>query len=326
MVPVMKKVSEGEQLWLATLSAIVMLIPKFILTYFIFFVSINKMNREHIFRCIAEIVVVGILSIVIYRFIYVYYVENVIYAGVFKQVSLWDIRRVLSAIMDTGFATGMAVTFKFIHLQLKAKEKEKNLVKEKLETELKFLRTQTNPHFLFNTLNNIYALARKKADETPEVVMKLSKLLRFMLYETGKPHITIAQEIKMMDDYIELEKLRYNNRLSVTFEKICDNDTEPIAPLLFLPFVENAFKHGVSETRFESFIFITMVVREGKLNFAIENTKEQLINQGFVENIGLGNVKRQLELMYSDYDLQIDNRDSIFRVNLHVNLRSYAKI
>jgi LytS/YehU family sensor histidine kinase len=215
---------------------------------------------------------------------------------------------------------------KQIRIQLNAKETKKNLIREKLEAELKFLRNQTNPHFLFNTLNNIYALARKKSDQTPEVVMKLSKILRFMLYETKKSYINIGDEIKMLDDYIELEKIRYNGRLIIHFLKEVDNDSQPISPLLLLPFVENAFKHGASESRFESSIFIELKLQDSMLWFNIENTKESVENDDVTENIGLSNVKRQLELMYNDYHILVKNKTAFFKVDLRINLNSHAKI
>ena len=115
-------------------------------------------------------------------------------------------------------------------------------MRKKLETELQFLKSQTNPHFLFNTLNNIYALARKKSDSTADAVMKLSKLLRFMLYESQKKFISITDEIQVLDDFIELEKIRYGEKLQLIFNKSIDNESHPIAPLILLPFVENAFK------------------------------------------------------------------------------------
>jgi LytS/YehU family sensor histidine kinase len=213
---------------------------------------------------------------------------------------------------------------KQFRLQLEGKEMEKNLIRDKLETELKFLRNQTNPHFLFNTLNNIYALARKKSDETADVVMKLSKLLRFMLYETKNEQIRIIDEIKILDDYIELEKLRYNDRLTISFLREIDNENEQIAPLLLMPFVENAFKHGASESRFESFINLEMTLHGGILEFNIENTKEQSkLND---ENIGLTNVRRQLELLYKEHEVSITCEDTMFKVFLKVNLRQYANL
>jgi LytS/YehU family sensor histidine kinase len=228
--------------------------------------------------------------------------------------------------MDVGFAAGVATVIKQIRLQMAAREKEKNLIKEKLETELKFLRNQTNPHFLFNTLNNIYALARKKSDDTADVVMKLSKLLRFMLYESKKNLIPIGDELKMLDDYIELEKIRYNGKLTLSFLREVDNESEQIAPLLLIPFVENAFKHGVSESRFESFINLDLKLQNSVLLFHIENTKESTGQERVRENIGLSNVRRQLELMYKDYEMDVQNEVNLFKVSLKINLESYENL
>jgi len=175
-------------------------------------------------------------------------------------------------------------------------------------------------HFLFNTLNNIYALARKKSDETANVVMKLSKLLRFMLYESRKERIPLADELRMIDDYLELQKIRYNERLTIDFNKDIDDPTQQVSPLLLLPFIENAFKHGVSETSFDSYIRIDAKLRKGTLQFDIENSKEANGEVEVNDNIGLSNVRRQLELMYADYNLDINNLEKKFTVNLTINL------
>src|ERR1700744_770675 len=168
--------------------------------------------------------------------------------------------------------------------------------------------------FTFFTQNSrhIYALARKKSDETADVVMKLSKLLRFMLYETKHEQIRISDEIKILDDYIELEKLRYNDRLTLSFIREIDNEGEPIAPLLLLPFVENAFKHGASESRFESFINLEMVLKDGVLEFNMENSKEENGKKVIDENIGLTSVRRQLELLYREHEVSIKCEDTMF--------------
>ena len=215
-------------------SALVMTIPKIIITYFILY-SLKKIGSgtHSLVYYAIEIFTALLLTIFIYRVLSKYYVNPFIYDSALKNSPLLNIRGILMALMDIGFVTGLAVTLKLIRMQIKTKEREKNLVKEKLSAELKFLRNQTNPHFLMNTLNNIYGLARKKSDE------------RF---------ISLSAEIKVLEDYLELEKMRYNQRLKVTFSKESDNNKYMIAPLLLLPFVENSFKHGVSETRFESFI------------------------------------------------------------------------
>jgi LytS/YehU family sensor histidine kinase len=214
---------------------------------------------------------------------------------------------------------------KFIRDQLASKEKEKAQMKQRYESELKFLRNQTNPHFLMNTLNNIYALARKKSDNTAEVVMRLSEMLRFMLYESGGRFISLADEVRLVENYIEIEMIRYDNRLSLIFNKKIDNDSYRIAPLLLLPFAENAFKHGISETRFESFIYIDLIVEKGLLTFTVENSKDFCRDNG-QKNIGLMNVKRQLELLYRDYQLEVKDDTNIYTINLHINLNSHAEI
>ncbi|MEO9070960.1 MAG: histidine kinase [Ginsengibacter sp.] len=213
-----------------------------------------------------------------------------------------------------------------IRSQLESKEREKDLIKQKLETELLFLRNQINPHFLLNTLNNIYGLARKKSDDTPEVVMRLSELLRFVLYDSDGEYINLNEEVSMLEDYIVLEKIRYNDRLSINFSKDFDSECYKITPMLLLPFIENAFKHGISETRFESFISIDLKVHNGYLKLVVENTSENEPSSIPISNIGLNNVKRQLELTYSDYRLSINNGDQVFKINLFVNLNSHVEI
>lgn len=156
--------------------------------------------------------------------------------------------------------------------------------------------------------------------------MRLSELLRFMLYETRENLISLSDEIKVLEDYLQLEMLRYNDRLSVCFNKEIDAEYYQITPLLLLPFVENAFKHGISETRFESFVHINVSVKKGYLNFKIENTKESNGNEPQKSNIGLGNVRRQLELTYSKYNLDVKDESDTFKVNLFVNLNSHVEI
>jgi len=203
---------------------------------------------------------------------------------------------------------------------------EKFLVKDKLETELKFLKNQINPHFLFNTLNNIYALARKKSDKTPEVVVRLSKLLRFMLYESAKEAIPIEEELRILDDYVQLEKIRHSNRLDICFHKEIDNYNQPIAPLILLPFIENAFKHGINETIDETSIEIKVELKEGQLAFYVKNSHDREEGKPVSDNIGLKNVRRQLELMYSDFSLTTNNQTQTFIVDLHINLNRNGKI
>jgi sensor histidine kinase YesM len=327
MEPALKNVPDDVQFLLAFKAAIAALVPKLLFTYFALYVAVRQIIKGNVQLrwTILQVSAAIIITIICYRIVFVYYINPVIYNNVLTKRPLLHLLGILLAIMDIGFVSGVAITLKLLRIQLTAREREKNLIKEKLEAELKFLRHQTNPHFLFNTLNNIYALARKRSEQTAEVVLRLSKLLRFMLYESKTDLITIADELKVLDDYIELEKMRYD-RLTIHFQRDIDESTQKIAPLLLLPFVENAFKHGASESRFDSFIRIQVQLQKGRLTFTIENTKENHTSGEIRDNIGLCNVRRQLELMYREYDLQLQNEPQIFTVRLYINLTSYANL
>jgi len=326
--PTLGEMPDNQLVSIATQDVLIMLIPKLILTYFILYVSMKQMVAENanMFRIALGIVAMLAISFVMYRALLKYIVNPYVFDNALKAGPLFSIRALLWAFMDIVCVVGLAAFIKFVRMQFAYKEREKALIKQKLETELKFLRNQTNPHFLFNTLNNIYGLARRKSDATPGVVLKLSKLLRFMLYESRQELIHICDEVKVLENYIDLEGIRYTDMLTVKFNKKIDDGSEHIAPLLLLPFVENAFKHGASESHFDARIDIDLSLANGQLTFAVENTKEPTPESALKENIGLTNVKRQLELTYREYNLQVQNETGLFRIVLTVNLRSYAKI
>ncbi len=207
----------------------------------------------------------------------------------------------------------------------KLKESAQLMRIEKQQAELNYLKSQTNPHFLFNTLNNIYSLARDKSDLAPESILRLSKILRFMLYETTGKYISVEQELKIIGDYIELEKLRYDESLRINFNHDVEDMKQALPPLLLMPLVENAFKHGVSETRGRAFIDIHLSIRQRQLVFVVKNSSEKTTSESTVkENIGLSNLRRQLELLYTDYQLQVQQDDFVFTSTLKINLGSHV--
>ena len=316
-------------IFLKGLQANLSLLPvKMLFVYFIIFRSIQQgiQKNRSIGLVIVEVTGMLLISILLHRIVVALYVNPHVYEEPNQLSQLFEPRRIFSAVLDIGFVAGGAVAMKLLRLYLVGKEREKKLITEKLEAELRFLKTQTNPHFLFNTLNNIYALARKKSDDTADVVMKLSKLLRFMLYEAKKNRISLADEIHMIESYLELERIRYNERLKISFNKNIDDPMQEIAPMILLPFIENAFKHGAAETRFASYICIDLQLAKGTLTFNIENSKDDTQNEELHENIGLTNVRRQLQLMYRDYDLKIQNLAGIFNVSLNINLHHNAAL
>jgi two-component system LytT family sensor kinase len=158
------------------------------------------------------------------------------------------------------------------------------------------------------------------------VVVRLSKLLRFMLYESAKDAIPISEEIQILEDYVQLEKIRHSNQLDICFYKEIDNYNQPIAPLILLPFIENAFKHGINETINETSIEIKVQLKEGQLVFFVKNSHEGEESKPVIEKIGLSNVRRQLELMYHDFSLTTRSLAQTFIVDLNVNLNKNGKI
>ncbi len=212
-----------------------------------------------------------------------------------------------------------------IYQYRKLKEAAQLLRIEKQEAELNYLKSQTNPHFLFNTLNNIYALARDKSDLAPESILRLSKILRYMLYEAGGTYIALEQELKLISDYLALEQLRYDASLQLNFNYDVEDMKQSLPPLLLIPLVENAFKHGVSETRQRPFVDIHLSVNQRQLVFVVKNSTEVLPEEAPIkEHIGLSNLRRQLELLYRDYSLSVQQGNCEFTATLKINLASHV--
>ncbi len=192
------------------------------------------------------------------------------------------------------------------------------LNEQKKVAELQTLKNQLNPHFLFNTLNNLYTLALKQSSKTPEVISKLSDILDYMLYRCNEKFVSIHNEIELIENYIALEKMRYGKRVNVEFKKIVDREIK-IAPLLFLTFVENAFKHGVSQELDVAELKIEMNNRNHEIIFNIRNTIPENIplKEDDKKPIGLLNVEKQLELIYPNkYQLTIEHSRTNYRVEL----------
>lgn len=197
------------------------------------------------------------------------------------------------------------------------------LEKEKTAAELQALKSQVNPHFLFNSLNNIYSLSLDGSPQTPEVILRLSDLMRYMIYESNEPEVPLKKELTCIRNYIELQKIRSGKEASISYDFTGKIEDQKIAPLLFLPFIENGFKHGVKAETTGGFINIRISLNDKDLYFSVENNKGQVDE---VENeqgrgIGLQNAKRRLELIYPDkHVLEIDDREDIYTVKLKIVL------
>ncbi len=213
-----------------------------------------------------------------------------------------------------------AVILMFFNYYKKEKETAK-LLDQKKTNELNALKNQLNPHFLFNTLNNLYILALKKSDRTPEVIAKLSEILDYILYRCKDDFVPLKNEVSLLHNYIALEKVRYGKRVGITFNETIESDAE-IAPLLLLTFLENSFKHGVSQEINTAKIDIAIKGDSNEINFYIKNTKpSNSINISLEdrESIGLQNIKKQLDLLYQNqYTLDITNSTNTYIVALKI--------
>ncbi len=214
-------------------------------------------------------------------------------------------------------STGIKITEEWLMSEKRAKEIEA----EKLSTELSFLKTQINPHFLFNTLNTIYMLALSKSDITAEAVMKLSQLMRYVIDEASAGWVPAEKEIKYIEHYIELQRIRLSNKVVIEYTVDEDGRSYLIAPLILMPFIENAFKYGTS-THDTSNIIITIKIDKGVLDFHISNPifpkKKDVAKTG----IGLENTERRLNLVYpGKHHLNIIQQDNLYIVHLNLQLR-----
>ena len=220
----------------------------------------------------------------------------------------------------------LASAYKLLQLNLKHAEKTKKLQTKILETQLKlkeqelqYLKMQIHPHFLFNTLNTMYGFALKKADETPEMILKLSNLLDYLLYQVDKPAVLLTEEIEHIKDYISLEKMRFNDTLNCIFNCEFIPEIAKIAPMVLLPFVENSFKHG-NLINGKLDVHIDISCSENTLNFIIENNSLKS-DESHDSGIGLQNIQKRLDLLYkNNYDLNISVTKTKYRVNLTLNL------
>lgn len=221
----------------------------------------------------------------------------------------------------------LSTTIKIIKDWIRQQRVQQELERKTLQSELSFLKSQINPHFLFNTLNSIYALTLKKSEKAPEVVLQLSEMMRYMLYRSDEKKVSLLGEIQYIQNYLALEKLRYGNKAQIEFEcHIEQPDQYLIAPLLLIPFLENSFKHGLSQSiavgTVTCMLFVEQLEDKVILDFTLQNSKTTERDIRYIKGgIGLVNVRRRLELIYpNQYQLEIEETEALYLVNLQLEL------
>jgi hypothetical protein len=214
---------------------------------------------------------------------------------------------------------GVAAAIKLMKCFYEEQQAALILEKEKANAELQILKAQLHPHFLFNTLNNIYSFTQDVSEKASGMILGLSQLLRYILYDCNKPLVPLNKELKMLRDYLGLEATRYDHELEIAVQ-LPKPGNYFIAPLMLLPFIENAFKHGASQMTERPWINITVAVNESKLLMILTNGKPSS-KKTFAPGIGIANVRKRLELLYPDqHKLMITEEEEMYIVNLEIKL------
>jgi two-component system, LytTR family, sensor kinase len=296
----------------------------------LFFMVIYYVNSEYLIPELLEkkklwtyVGLLGTLALVVTS------IENFIFFLKFKNFpeDQIDLRinqpqRYLMSLITAGISTLVKITSDWA----KQTRVQKELETRTIQSELNFLKSQINPHFLFNTLNSLYALSLKKSDEAPEVVLKLSEMMRYMLYECNEKNVPLSKEVAYIRNYLSLEKLRHKH-LDVQFDVEGEVGSLNVSPLIFIAFIENAFKHGASNAISPGFVHIHMLIDKNEINLYVENSKPD--KQPTMEHkrnggIGLVNVKRRLEILYPQaYHLDIYDNPNTYGVNLWMKLDGF---
>ncbi|WP_240315536.1 sensor histidine kinase [Aquimarina longa] len=263
---------------------------------------------------------------VLARVFTVHLAEPLVRKRPFDQESILEILVDLHYLTDNYFPLVYTVVLVFLMIRFivdisKVKQQNLELEKEKATTELKILKAQLHPHFLFNTLNNIYMLSLENSPKTPESIEKLSEILDYVLYRCNTKFVLVSNEISFLKNYITLEKLRYDERLQVTIHTSIERGDIVIAPLILLSLVENAFKHGAGEDSGSPRIDISIDYEDSLFTFRITNSIASSAQIKPKIPIGLTNIRKQLDLIYLDsYTMDIEEQENLFTVTLEIKV------
>lgn len=290
--------------------------------YFNLYLLIPKFlkSKNYIFYTFWLVVLLSISSGLI-QAIFIYILKTGSVAEQFSRMFSWHFFTALFYVLVTSL-------FKFAKDWLQMQEmnlKLSRIEREKLEAELKTLKAQLNPHFLFNCLNNIYALALTNSPKTPEIVLRLSDLMRHVLYESREDFVSLQKEIDFLTNFLELQKIRLDKKVEIRFDVDTPVPNRKIIPLIFEPFIDNAFKHGLKNPAPKPFIHVSIKFHGEKLLFTVSNNYLSGNNpvNTFYSGIGLKNVEKRLQFLYAEneYRLKVLQTEDTFTVELEVLLK-----
>lgn len=311
---------EKFNLWDATGRAAVHVIFNMSVAYLNYFVFLPRfLKRKKLGIYLMEFLVPFTILMAGRVFIQRYIVDGYTYQAHFFYGTFFVVQAVAGSLFIVIFVSLLRFVKDWFELEARRKELEN----EKLIAELSFLKEQINPHFLFNTLNNLYYLAYSKSENTTEVIAKLSQMMRYMIYESNYPQVALVKEIEYIENYISLERLRLSNQIPIELKLTGDPQGVTIAPLILITFLENAFKHGVNGNNPKAWVKVSIQLEGNKCTYTVENSKVNHVHSksGEKSGIGLQNVKRRLELSYHDrFTLDVKDESDRYFVQLQLTL------
>ncbi|MEO6884253.1 MAG: histidine kinase [Bacteroidia bacterium] len=277
--------------------------------------------RKKVFLYIIVIVLCIFLMVFLQLKIdYLFHIENSQHHHSAHTLYFYFVTKaILLSLLMLTISGGLKITGEWF----KSEQQKREMENEKLSSELLFLKSQVNPHFLFNTLNNIYSLTYKKSDGAPIAILKLADLMRYMLYDSNDEKVPLEKEISYIQNYIDLQKMRISSAVKINFSTEGEMQNHLIEPMLLIPFVENAFKHGISYLE-NSAITIHLKTSEHQLFFSVKNTIPSVKNNDKDKSSGIGlqNVTRRLNLLYPTiHELFIDESENNYSVKLCINFK-----
>lgn len=303
----------------AVLFAGVQFLFTFAIAYLNYFIMLPRFIRhKNIWKYLAEFTVPFIVLVALRIYIQRMMVEGSPRADYFYS-NMFVVQVVAINLFITVFVSMLRFAVDWFELEAKKKAIEN----ERLTAELNFLKAQINPHFLFNTLNNLYYLAFSKSDNTTTVIEKLSQMMRYMIYDSNHPKVPLDKEIEYMKNYISLEQLRLNNQVPIRFKIEGNTENKWIAPLIFITFLENAFKHGLNNHTADAWVNVSIKLNGNQCTYLVENSKLPPANdtKEGKSGVGLQNVQRRLELSYpGQYTLTVSDNADRYAVQLNITL------
>ena len=316
---------EGESYTEVFIYRLLDLPVKIIATYFVLYLLIPEFFFKKKVLLFSLLCILTLFTAGIFQKLYHFFIYNPVLRPDIPNELSFQTLEILKIVLGIYPIVGLAAFIKVGKHWLEKDRASQRLEKEKMEAELNFLKAQIHPHFLFNTLNNLYALTLKKSDKAGEVVLKLSHLLNYLLYEGNKQQVALEKELEVIRTYVALEKIRYGDRLDISYIIKGSAAAKEVAPMLLLPFVENSFKHGASQQLEQVWVQIEVLIQEDTLNLKVMNSKPEVPTTretaAIPKGIGLRNVQRRLSLLYGDgYTLDIQDREAHFQVDMCIPL------